>query len=109
MSDGPEQTNTRPSNGTVKTSFSLSTGAMVGGVVGGVVLATGAVVGFVLLRRRQRSRATRGKESVLNSPSEHDVGHITPFIGEDTHTPLLMSPDGGLSRKAQLAQKKWIG
>ncbi|KAL0574872.1 hypothetical protein V5O48_007084 [Marasmius crinis-equi] len=36
-SDGPEQTSTRPSNDTVKTSFSLLTGAMVGGVGGGVV------------------------------------------------------------------------
>ncbi|KAL0568996.1 hypothetical protein V5O48_012976 [Marasmius crinis-equi] len=93
-SDGPEQTNTRP-----------STGAVVGGVVGGVVLATGAIVGFVLLRRRQQSRATHEKESVPNSPSGHNVGHITPFTGRDTHTPLSIRPDGGLSRKAQHTQQ----
>ncbi|KAL0573502.1 hypothetical protein V5O48_008455 [Marasmius crinis-equi] len=85
-SNGPEQTG--------QTSSRPSTGVIVGGAVGAVVLATGAIVNFVVLRKWQRSRAT------------HDVGHIAPFTGRDTRPLLQTSPDGGLSRKAQLMQQE---
>ncbi|GAW24627.1 hypothetical protein ANO14919_142180 [Xylariales sp. No.14919] len=80
---------------------SQSTGAIVGGAVGGVVGVAAIMMSFFLIRRKRRARADTPESRRGLAPTVTDMEHIAEYKPEpwpkDYHGPRYYSPDSLLS------------
>ncbi|KAL0565443.1 hypothetical protein V5O48_016579 [Marasmius crinis-equi] len=86
--DSKEGASVSDGSGETSSKSKTPTGAIVGGAVGGIVLlAAGAILAFVLFRKRRQRDAPRDLGFANNGSKENYLNHITPFTGQREFDP----------------------